>query len=85
MKNVGSRSHSALMCGLEIAYSKRDLRPAGCGSILGFVQREVHEGTIGPTRRGVTATGPRIVASVIVDVKVEAEGRAVEHHRPIQI
>lgn len=50
-----------------------------------LIEREVHECAIGPTRRSVTATGPRIVALVVRDVKFEAKYAAVELHSPVQI
>ena len=85
MKDLGSCRQSSLMSRLDVGDPKRDLSARSRGSILGFIEREVHERAIGPTRRGVTATGPRIVALVVVDVKFEAECIAVELHSSIQI
>lgn len=85
MEHLCSGGHGTLVSGLDVGNPKRDLGTHGCGSIFGFIQREMHERAVGPTRRGMTATRPRIVALVIVDVKVKAESIAVELRGSIQI
>ena len=86
VQHLSSRSHRAPVRRREIGHTERDLRALRRrSSILCLIKREVHECAIGPTRSGVTAAGPQIVAFVIAKVEIEAEAINEEADRPIQI
>ena len=85
MHHVDPSGFGAAVRYLDIGDSEGDLCSGGEVPILGRIDREVHEGTMRPARGGVTATGPRIVSVVIIDMEVEPEDASIEVHRPVEI
>jgi hypothetical protein len=85
MQDLGAPVDCSGVGRIEIIDFERDLRRPGHVTVLGRIQREVDERTLGPRCRGMSPTGPPIVAGVIADMKVETERVAIEAQRSIEV
>src|SRR4051812_22783224 len=85
MQDLNADARRALVSTIEIINSECDLRATGGRSIFGCIERKVDELAIGPRRRGMTSTGPSVVALVVVDVQLESKTVAIELQRLVEV